>query len=529
MQIAYLLPLFLPENPDLPCPVCGSREHPHIATETTNFISDEEREKIKQIYDNARKQFETVSSDLKTSKDRLENLKEQGQASKKRLGEYAEWSEKQFTEAKTNEETKFKTAQKSAEQLPKLQEKLSAVKIEEETLSVQKQSADTILQEAKTQVAILEKEVAGFNENLQEFTDVESLQKAIAKEEKNIKSIEEGYEVAQKAEREAASRLTKARSEQENAQKVAKEEQSEREHRTKSLEEKAQSRGFESANEAHENLQTAELREELESKISEWEKHLHDLKRDVEKEANALTNHTEPDLKALAIAEKNAKTTSQTLEKQIAQYESEIQRLQKQQDTVQELVTQLKKQTTELEPYVELAELAAGQGTIKQTFQSYVLSVLLDEVLRYANIRLRTLTQNRYELLRKEAEAGGRKKVGLELETLDHFNQRRRDTVNLSGGETFLTSLALALGLSDGVTAQVGSRANRLETLFIDEGFGTLDPETLNLAFDTLCQLEDGRRLVGIISHVTELKSLIPKGIEVLKGRTGSQLKWRGR
>jgi exonuclease SbcC len=171
-----------------------------------------------------------------------------------------------------------------------------------------------------------------------------------------------------------------------------------------------------------------------------------------------------------------------------------------------------------------LADLAAGIGTANQyrmTLSSFVLAARLEEVAQAASERLLTMTAGRYSLVHSDAKQGNRK-AGLSLLAQDSWTGQDRDTATLSGGETFLASLALALGLADVVTAE--SAGSPMEALFVDEGFGTLDEDTLDEVMTVLDTLRAGGRIVGIVSHVTELRQRIPAQIHVRKSRTGSHV-----
>jgi exonuclease SbcC len=164
-----------------------------------------------------------------------------------------------------------------------------------------------------------------------------------------------------------------------------------------------------------------------------------------------------------------------------------------------------------------LAEIADGRNAQRLSFQRFVLGALLDDVLRSANLRLESMSQGRFELYRsRETRVAG----GLDLEVLDHHTGEGRPVATLSGGEGFLAALALALGLADVTENYAGGV--RMETMFIDEGFGSLSTEALDLAFKTLYQLQEGGRLVGVISHVTELKERIHARLEVKPSPSGS-------
>ena len=169
-----------------------------------------------------------------------------------------------------------------------------------------------------------------------------------------------------------------------------------------------------------------------------------------------------------------------------------------------------------------LADLAGGRNERRLTFQRYVLATLLDEVLVQASQRLRAMSRGRYWLRRREEVGDKRSAQGLDIEVFDDDTGRPRAVGTLSGGEGFLAALALALGLSDVVGAHAGGI--RLETLFVDEGFGSLDSEALDLAMRALLDLRAQGRTIGIISHVDELRRQVGVGIEVVSGPVGSRI-----
>ena len=172
-----------------------------------------------------------------------------------------------------------------------------------------------------------------------------------------------------------------------------------------------------------------------------------------------------------------------------------------------------------------LADLAAGQGanTLRMTLSSFVLAARLEEVAEAASQRLLTMTAGRYSLAHTDARRGGGGRSGLGLLALDAWTGQERDTSTLSGGETFLASLALALGLADVVTAEAAGVP--IEALFVDEGFGSLDEDTLEEVMNVLDSLREGGRMVGIVSHVSELRQRIPAQVHVRKGRSGSTVR----
>ncbi|MBL1100637.1 AAA family ATPase [Streptomyces coffeae] len=180
----------------------------------------------------------------------------------------------------------------------------------------------------------------------------------------------------------------------------------------------------------------------------------------------------------------------------------------------------------EYDRVARLATLTAGTAADnerKMRLEAYVLAARLEQVAAAASVRLARMSAGRYTLVHSDARSSGRGRSGLGLHVIDAWTGRERDTATLSGGETFFASLALALGLSDVVTDEAGGV--RLDTLFIDEGFGSLDEQTLDEVLDVLDSLRERDRTVGIVSHVADLRQRIPARLEVVKGRRGSAVR----
>lgn len=169
-----------------------------------------------------------------------------------------------------------------------------------------------------------------------------------------------------------------------------------------------------------------------------------------------------------------------------------------------------------------LDQLFNGNNAERLKLEQYVLSTYFDMILNAANQRFYRMSNGRYELSRVEKVLDGRGKNSLDMEVLDHYTGRKRSVKTLSGGESFKAALSLALGLSEMIQNFAGGI--EVEVLFVDEGFGSLDEESLNQAIQCLLELANGNRLIGIISHVPELKERINKKIEIIKKQNGSHI-----
>ena len=163
----------------------------------------------------------------------------------------------------------------------------------------------------------------------------------------------------------------------------------------------------------------------------------------------------------------------------------------------------------------QLSDVASGAPPLRIPLEAFVQMRVFDTIIARANIHLRVMTDSRYELRRREVSDGGRGLDGLELNVYDRWSGMERKVQSISGGESFMASLSLAIGLSEEIQANAGGV--RLESLFIDEGFGSLDHESLQLVMKALNSLLDSDRLIGIISHVDVLKSNITNQLVIEK------------
>ena len=234
-----------------------------------------------------------------------------------------------------------------------------------------------------------------------------------------------------------------------------------------------------------------------------------------------IRDRQKPDLAPLQQAENAARRAYSEIASTAGALQERIARDKKQLTALTSLEKEIASLSEAYAPAALLAETARGNNSQNLSLSTYVLQAVLDDVLVTANLRLIKISGGRYTLYRRQGIHDARKEQGLDLEILDAFTGQARSVTTLSGGESFFTSLSLALGLSDVLEAYAGGL--HLDTILVDEGFGSLDPETLDSAMDTLVSLQAGGRLVGIISHVAELKERIPAQLEVVASEKGSR------
>ena len=235
-----------------------------------------------------------------------------------------------------------------------------------------------------------------------------------------------------------------------------------------------------------------------------------------------LAQQPRPDMQALSQSVAQAETALEQATQAYQQAYAHCSELKKAQRALAEMAQSHEGLAQAYQQVGTLSEVLNGQNEGRMSLQRYVLSVLLDDVLVNATERLKRMSKGRYGLLRQQAASKNNRSSGLELDVYDHYTGQSRPVATLSGGESFMAALALALGLSDIVQSFAGGI--RLDTLFIDEGFGSLDSEALALAIETLQDLQISGRSIGIISHVQTLKAQIPQRIDVTSCGQGSQL-----
>ncbi|WP_317054349.1 SMC family ATPase [Roseovarius rhodophyticola] len=248
-------------------------------------------------------------------------------------------------------------------------------------------------------------------------------------------------------------------------------------------------------------------------------------KAHLERLAKEIGDQDPPDIETLIASRDAAQSKLETSQ----QTQTRLKRDQEAKLETQRKVEAHSARITELEaeygPVGGLADLVNGNNDRKVRLPDFAIASMFDEVLVAANQRLGPMTGGRYQLLRPEDTVGGRQKRGLDIAVFDANTEKSRPTKTLSGGEGFQASLALALGLSDVV--QQNSGGIKLDAIFIDEGFGTLDEDTLNTALETLYELTNDKRSVGLISHTEQVKSMITEGFDIEVTPSGSHIHTR--
>lgn len=260
--------------------------------------------------------------------------------------------------------------------------------------------------------------------------------------------------------------------------------------------------------------------EENDKRFHEYDTNVKSLTQNIEQLTDRLNKIAKEDVSEL-ISNRNSLTEKKKeCEDKIHILKSRRENNEKIISDIESLSFDIEKNRHELTVKSSLCNTVSGDITGKEkiSLETYILAAYFDRIIAKANTRLMNMSNGQYELKRRE-EGEKKSKSGLDLDIVDHYNGTERDVRTLSGGESFKASLSLALGLSDEIQSSAGGV--KLDTMFVDEGFGSLDEESLRKAIDTLMSLADGNRLIGIISHVSELKERIDKQIVIKKQTNG--------
>jgi len=264
--------------------------------------------------------------------------------------------------------------------------------------------------------------------------------------------------------------------------------------------------------------------ERLETEIQAFERNLESARDRASRAAIAAAGLESPDLQAL---EQSAAKAKADLEKALREEAALTENLKRIDGWLTDYGHALEELAGLEERYSSIGKIAAvatGQNRDGVNFHRFVLAALFEDVLSSASKRLHIMSNSRFHLQRAKDRSDRRTAGGLDLEVHDTYTGTTRPVSTLSGGESFLASLSLALGLADVVQSYAGGI--RLDTICVDEGFGSLDPEALDLAFRALVDLQENGRLVGIISHVPDLRDRIDTRLEVIKDRHGSSARF---
>ncbi|EAF9236419.1 SMC family ATPase [Listeria monocytogenes] len=502
------------------CPVCGSDSHPALAKfgETANL----------ETLEVAKGKLHEKLLAITTTEKTISQLEWQ-------LNEWAGIKELSLTEVQQTLTENIQLANNLAEQIAQLQAKVAQKETIQATLeSLNNKQNETITEKNKValeveklhqQVQMVSGKLSYLEQSIPtEFRDkvvFESKKKELSEKiEAHIKQANQVDALFRQTEKET----TRLESTLQSAQKTTVDAKEALQVQREIFKEAMKQNDFLSYDAYKQAFMSAEEQKIQEEKVADYERKRHlavsrqaDLKE-------KLQNKQKPNIEQLEFIMKEKQLElSQSEENTMKQREF----VTKRKELVENYQNSIQTVEQAEENYADiglLADAARGKNARRLTFERYILAMFLDTIIHRANHRLSKMTSGRFELQRKMEKAKGNVQSGLELEVFDEYTGLTRHVKTLSGGESFKTSLALALSLAEVVQEMAGGIS--LETMFIDEGFGTLDPESLEAAVECLLETQENGRLVGIISHVPELKERISARLEVTATNHGSTTKF---
>jgi DNA repair protein SbcC/Rad50 len=511
--------------PGTPCPVCGSKNHPTPAS-VEHEPPNEKLLKTKAAQvDRLRSRVEQIRQEKTQIEIRLSQIRADSEARKEGLGDFAS---RAIDEIETELETFRKdlksaeAARKKAEDLTKKIQRLeSAISEATQTHSVAEQQRNESmmgLQKLQSEFTALKGQLP---EDLQE---IEALERAITEKRKRINALEQAFQGATQAAARTNERVHACQA----ALKAAEDHSTACSQRVLVQREEF-GRNLLQAGFPDDSTFRSAIRSPVE--IGSLEKVIESFDRGISAARDRLNRARlnaeevpQPDMEELEKSAEQARVDLETTLREDATLAAGLKRVNQwlsEHAASSETVRSLEEKYSVIG---RIAQAANGVNKDGITFQRFVLAALLDDVLFAASKRFRIMTNNRFHLQRVAKRADRRVPGGLDLEVHDTYTGSARAVNTLSGGESFLASLSLALGLADVVQGYAGGI--HLDTMFVDEGFGSLDPEALDLALRALMDLRQEGRLVGIISHVPELTERIDARLEVTSGRNGSSARF---
>ena len=524
-----------------PCPVCGSTNHPNKATikENLKIPTKEELKVAKENLDKLEKEnlekinnLTTLNSNKTTYLEQVNNhlsmLSATLNIDKTFNSETAKVVKNLGTELKS-------VIDKLKDELLKVIDKISLKeKIEKELNLI----TTTINEREQSLIKLEESEKNYTTELTQNITKIDEYKKEIPENITDLKTLNNLIEVKTKELNISKEKLAKLRLENENLAKKLEGENSTSKEINKSIEELKLEIANNKANfneaikeQGFDNIQTYEdaklqisMVESLEKEVENYNSELKLTKAKQEDIINKTKDIVFMDITTIDEEIRSIQNNKKELESKLRELHAIIVGNKTILKNVENLNIEFKEIEEEYKVVGELADLANGKKAPYISFERYILASYFEDIIEAANIRLEKMTGDRFSLIRKTSKSKGAGQKGLELEIYDNYTDSSRDVSSLSGGESFKASLSLALGLSDIVQSNAGGVS--LDTMFVDEGFGTLDPQSLDNAIDSLLELQRGGRLVGIISHVEELKERIDAKLEVTSTSKGSKVEF---
>lgn len=533
---------FLAEKliPGKPCPVCGSTDHPNIAKITVNTVNEEMLKK-------AEAEERRHEAEKNVTQDRTNKLQSIHAAETAVLNEYIErifnkeelpykdYQDKKYSLLKLQQIADEKQdlisleKNKIVKQLKELKEK-SADKINrqekfEKLISMQEEIL-SLIENKETGIHKQELEAEGLKNGIKTFKDTLAYNTKNEAEEKleeyniSLENILGKYKNTNKELKNIQKELTSIQGAKAELGRQVKELYINYEKSGEAFKILLEESGFNTYEEYKDALKEPGIIKNMENEIENYKKDCLKNSTEIKTIKEQLGNTVKTDIDGLNQSLEESKATISLLKKELEKTSFYINTASKSLERLNVLIKERAALSEKLNVVKSLNDAANG----KVHFQTYIQRQYFKQIIQAANIRLSKMVQGKFLLKCRDIGMGGQGETGLELDVYNPLTGKSRDAHTLSGGETFMASLSMALGMADIVQNKIGK--TRLGTMFIDEGFGSLSDDARDKAVDVLLGLAGSNRLVGVISHVAGLKGQIPHKLIVTKGNNGSSVKW---
>lgn len=503
----------------MPCPVCGSIEHPHKAAGVDAVPTKEELEDMKVELQRKNKDYLETNGMYIKNREQLDTKAKEVSA----IG-FSVQGARQVYDQLVSE---GKSLGKEVELFEKERRTLIALKQDldkkEKVISLFEKELEEKAKAHQEQNMAFETKKAVYQEQVnripEEIRTLSVLEQKIAETALEKKKLEGAWEHAQEQLQSAQLEVTKTAADLTNARSQLEDSTANKERLEKHFAELLEKADFSSETAYLEAKMSESGRVQLNETINQFKSELAAVNQRADELQTSLKDKTKPDMTALEAESGQLKKIADDAGERLRQANEFLQKALE----LKAKISDAEKRTTESEKQLaivtDLYDVVRGQNTSKISFERYLQIEFLEQIIIAANERLKHLSNGQFLLKRSERQESRGKQSGLGLDVYDAYTGQTRDVKTLSGGEKFNASLCLALGMADVIQSYQGGVS--IDTMFIDEGFGSLDEESLNKAIDTLIDLQKSGRMIGVISHVQELKDSIPAILEVEKTKEG--------
>ncbi|MCZ2259675.1 AAA family ATPase [Sporosarcina sp. G11-34] len=501
------------------CPVCGSVDHPKKAHRGNVEVTKDELELSNKALSEVEGEYRTAVANYQSALNQLEG-KQVDLATLEVDVENVEVESSKLHAMKQTMEEEVTELRKSRKKLTELRESLNlqtkiADELNQEKLKLER---DVLERSAslKTSQAIFDHTLQSIPEDVR---DLKVLEQRIAELNTKKTNLDHARKTVQKLREDGRERVTTSRSAEIHAKTSLVEAEEKKAATEVRFFNELKNSEFASEEAYQEAKMDVNSRNSLKATIENFKQQFYSIREAVKELAVLLEGKEKVDISGLDNALVELKTAYESALKDYnssVEYEKTAARLK---EKLLESSTRETKLEKEFGKVTDLYDIVRGHNGLRLSFERYIQIEYLEQIIHSANERLRDMSNGQYELIRSDRQEVRGRQSGLGLAVYDSYTGQTRDVKTLSGGEKFNTSLCLALGMADVIQSFQG--AVSIDTMFIDEGFGSLDEESLNKAIDTLIDLQKSGRMIGVISHVEELKAAFPAILDVKKSREG--------